>query len=439
MMGRMRLRSLRVRGYRSLYDVTVLPGDLTILTGPNNSGKTNFVEAIDFLAEAYRHGPEVAVNRKGGIENIAHRRSSRTRRPISFEVVCSISMEEIQHRLLYETNRRRQQPDKRRLLVSHRFSIGSTSQAIEADFAITEEEITISESLPNPRSRSAAERVTEIATITRAGGEITPTVTPRLSRFRHLIGPLGDKEFISYIKSYLTNTDLLIRRFGFSAATVYFVQQFGASRLYQLVPIECRRPGVPTPNADVERHGNNLPAMVAYMHRHDPDTWRTILDAIRRILPDLEAVNTDFTPDRRLALQFVEKGVRRTWSSEDISDGTIQSLALFTVLYDKRIPLLLIEEPENSIHSWAIRNFLDSCKAVPNKQIILTTHSPSLISYSRPQNILLAWRRRGQTDIRPLVDIDQQAERLWADGETSLFELLDSGVIPQSVPGGTGE
>lgn len=62
----MKINEIAIRGYRSLYDIRVRPGDLTVLTGPNNSGKTNFAEAIDFLAEAFRLGLEVAINRKGG-------------------------------------------------------------------------------------------------------------------------------------------------------------------------------------------------------------------------------------------------------------------------------------------------------------------------------------------------------------------------------------
>ena len=63
----MRIERLSMRRYRSLYDVTLEPRNLTVLVGPNNSGKSNIVDAIDFIAETYRYGLELAVGRKGGI------------------------------------------------------------------------------------------------------------------------------------------------------------------------------------------------------------------------------------------------------------------------------------------------------------------------------------------------------------------------------------
>src|ERR1700685_3290032 len=96
MTGRnMRLNAVRIAGYRSLYNVEVSPKNLTVLTGPNNSGKTNFVEALDFLAETSRHGLEVAINRKGGIENIIHRRMARTRRSLSFTIRIALDTDEL--------------------------------------------------------------------------------------------------------------------------------------------------------------------------------------------------------------------------------------------------------------------------------------------------------------------------------------------------------
>ena len=90
----MRIERIAVGAYRSLYDVELAPGRFTALVGPNNAGKSNTVESLDFLADVHRHGVEVAVIRKGGYENIAHRRMRRTRLPISFELSATFSQEE---------------------------------------------------------------------------------------------------------------------------------------------------------------------------------------------------------------------------------------------------------------------------------------------------------------------------------------------------------
>src|SRR4051812_31057073 len=82
--GTMRIERISIQAYRSLYNVTFAPTQFTVLVGPNNSGKSNLVEALDFLGDVHQHGIEVAITRKGGFENIAHRRMRRTKRPIAF-------------------------------------------------------------------------------------------------------------------------------------------------------------------------------------------------------------------------------------------------------------------------------------------------------------------------------------------------------------------
>jgi predicted ATPase len=134
-------------------------------------------------------------------------------------------------------------------------------------------------------------------------------------------------------------------------------------------PLECRRAGAPTPNPDLDVHGANLPAVVDHMQRHSPRVWMKLVEAMRHIVPGLQEIRTGFTHNRLLTLQFVEEGTGRPWTAEEISDGTIQSLALFAAVFDPRTPLAFIEEPENAVHPWIVRSFVDACRAV-DKQII---------------------------------------------------------------------
>ena len=154
---------------------------------------------------------------------------------------------------------------------------------------------------------------------------------------------------------------------------------------------------------------------------------------MRRLVPGLEDIRTEFTPDRRLTLQFVEAGSGRPWSTDEVSDGTIQALALFVALFESRSGLVVIEEPENSVHPWIVRNFVEACRSA-EKQIIVTTHSPALINYLKPSEIAVVARRGGETTIRPLEELDPDAMPLWIDGKVSTFEILDSGWIVEAVP-----
>jgi predicted ATPase len=423
---------IAITAYRSLYEVEFKPGHLTVFTGPNNAGKTNLVEAIDFLAEAHLHDLELAVSRKGGIENITHRRMRRTRVPLSFEIEAHFNSDEVQ-RIGFigaATRRGAQKYVIPPIRINHRFEITAESRAIEAGFSITREEVELRDASPGgDQILFAIERDAEVRIIRRDLDRPDPFVSD-------LLFPVYSEGF-DYGRLFRATrpTDLITKNLYVLDVFQQYAMNLARTRLYQLVPLECRKPGVPTPNAELDRHGSNLPAIVAHLRRNDKRAWSRTLAAMRRIVPGLEDIKTDFTPDRRLALQFVESGVARPWSSEDISDGTIQSLALYAALFDRRAPLILIEEPENSVHPWIIRSFIDSCREAHGKQILITTHSPALINYLRPEEVSLVWRRAGRTYLEPLTRLDPQAENLWEQGKSTVFELLDSGWLPQSVPG----
>ena len=132
------VEEIRIARYRSLFDVTLHPSHLTVLVGANNSGKTNFVDAVDFLADAYRYGLEIAVGRKGGYENIAHRKKRRTKSPILFSVRALVQPLEV---IRYRTRLAAWQTQP--LRIEHEFAIEAQGQAIEAAYHVREESIRV--------------------------------------------------------------------------------------------------------------------------------------------------------------------------------------------------------------------------------------------------------------------------------------------------------
>ena len=54
------------RNFRSIEHAELELGRLTVLVGPNASGKSNLLDILGFLADAARDGLEAAVTRRGG-------------------------------------------------------------------------------------------------------------------------------------------------------------------------------------------------------------------------------------------------------------------------------------------------------------------------------------------------------------------------------------
>ena len=48
-------------------------GPLTVLAGPNGSGKTNLLDVLNFIGDIARDGLERAAMRRGGMESIGRR------------------------------------------------------------------------------------------------------------------------------------------------------------------------------------------------------------------------------------------------------------------------------------------------------------------------------------------------------------------------------
>ena len=82
------LQSLSFRTYKSLHDVSIKPPRFFALVGANAAGKTNFVDAIEFLSIVAKSGLASAITEKGGYENICFRRARRSKGAI--RLACTV-------------------------------------------------------------------------------------------------------------------------------------------------------------------------------------------------------------------------------------------------------------------------------------------------------------------------------------------------------------
>lgn len=158
---------------------------------------------------------------------------------------------------------------------------------------------------------------------------------------------------------------------------------------------------------------------------------------MRRIKPNLQEIKVDYTDARLLGLFFREAGYERAWTAAEVSDGTIQALALLTAIFDPDSSFLVLEEPENSVHPWIIRNLVEACRsASERKQILLTTHSPILIDSVKPSEVLVIWRNGKGSHIEPLAKVEPNIDKSWRSGSFTISEFLDSGALHAYVPAG---
>jgi hypothetical protein len=117
-----------------------------------------------------------------------------------------------------------------------------------------------------------------------------------------------------------------------------------------------------------------------------------------------------------------------------VSDGAILILAFLAMSHLPNPPnLLLLEEPENGIYPKRLGEVITLLKQMVNRdegvrfpQIIMSTHSPYVLSFFEPEEVTFLSRPPGQPDgpvrARPLRDAPNIRERL-AGGEFYLGEI----------------
>lgn len=75
------------------------------------------------------------------------------------------------------------------------------------------------------------------------------------------------------------------------------------------------------------------------------------------------------------------------------SDGTLMVIALLAILFSpsRKSKLICIEEPENCLHPKALKTLMTFLKAKSiDNQLLITTHSPSLLNQIDPTNVIVA-------------------------------------------------
>lgn len=423
----MELKSVKIHNYKSLRNIQFTPTPLTAIVGPNAAGKSNFADALHFLSEVYSHGLELAIARKGGFENIAFRKKRRTKSTIDFSIVV-----ELETRRLAPSSLRGRLGDYI-VQMRHEFSFGTHGTGIRAEFSVDSEKLAI---LTRPRTEGVS-RFKNTATLESVKGKL-PSVRVR-----------DENEVAQEVKRYQSRQrdlfdpeprpqELFVNSIAFrNRLTVAFARELSNLDVFRVTPAASRLSGVPTPNPRLDTTGANLPALVDWLQRRRPEAWRAVLDGMCDVLPGLVDISVQYLHTKTLGLFFEEDQAGRAWGAEDVSDGTIQTLALLAAAADPRTAMFVVEEPENSVHPWIVRVLLTRFRELSKRRaVIVTTHSPILVDMLEPAELWIASRNDGETSLNRLVDLDPGVEKSWKKGEYQLSDFLDAGFVGLAVPGG---
>jgi len=221
-------------------------------------------------------------------------------------------------------------------------------------------------------------------------------------------------------------------------------QEVGSWRSYYLDPrVAMREAQPPREVTDIGPLGQWLAPFLYRLKetREHSKRFQAVRRALHSAIPTIESVDVDLDRARgTLDIRVVQDGT--PFSSRVISEGTLRVLALCAIAVNPWTgSLVAFEEPENGVHPRRIEviaDLLHRMAAEGGPQVIVTTHSPTLVAAMvrkqrlEPDTIrLLACHRDGRvTAIRPfdsagrMFDDAEIAASLKSDTEDGLVEAM---------------
>jgi predicted ATPase len=164
-------------------------------------------------------------------------------------------------------------------------------------------------------------------------------------------------------------------------------------RFLHLNPEALRRPSSTTSQAFLSEDGENLPTTLARMQAEDKFALVDVSRDMADLVPGILTIRLEQDKPSDKYVIYAETSDRRSFSSKVLSDGTLRLLALATLRNDPQFEgILCLEEPENGVHPLRLKNVTRLLREMatdfndleqagePLRQVLVTTHSPALIS-----------------------------------------------------------
>jgi len=379
-----RLERLMLTRFRSIRSATLELENPTFLVGQNGSGKSNLVDAIAFLAEATASPLQAVFDRRGGISAVRHRSSARSRPPhMAIGVVLS---------------------DLNSNVVSARyaFEVGALK---DYGFEVRREQCVV-QSADGTRvwfDRRANAFESNIP-------DLNPAVEPNALA----LPVVGGHVRLHVVLRFLSDM-----------------------RVYHIEPAKLREMQDPEGGAGLRSDGSNAASVVREIERRSKAEWSRLCDLLEAIVPKTKSVRAK-RHGNKLSLEFTQQWEASGGHEEDLreassgkvrfeafnmSDGTLRALGLLTAVYQQPRPsVLVVEEPEATIHPGALGAVLDVLRhASRQMQVIATTHSPEVLdaSWIEAGHLRIVGWDHGATHVGPISEASRRAlqEHLMGAGE----------------------
>ena len=386
------ISKVEATGYRCLRDVKQELQPYQILVGPNGSGKSVFLDVIGFLGDLVTGGLKEAVaKRTDNFYDLVWGRAGK-----SFRLAVEAQW----------------LPDDRTAHPSDgliRYEIEATIDAKDDKIAISSERLTITEDSGN-----------ELPVLIHDGRKLSFAGKLDLNGLLRLKPPRDYSGLAALGNLGIEETD-------FRVMSLYNLLSDGGIKTVALDDASLLKPSPPIAGRSAVYEGSELARLASQLQESSHDVFKSWVEHVQTAIPDLVNIRPVLFPDDRRRYLMVEYTGGLEVPQWMLSDGTLRLLALTLLAY---LPdfhgLYLVEEPEIGLHPTAIETVMQSLSSVYDGQVLITSHSPLVLSLPRPDQLLCFQKTENGTTIIPGNEHPMLSQ--WKSG-VNISDLFAAGVL----------
>lgn len=312
----------RLQNYRTHVDTTIELGNVNLIIGANNSGKSNLLQGLNFLGQLIRNAD---INRGLSFSEI-HKQVHQAKGKAADSLIFSCEYAKNEYRIQYTATLELGQNSVRYI---ERISVFSTQEVSLSESAESTDFLILRKKLESQSISDACKKVCA-------------------DFFRDL-----------------------------SQIYYFHFQPYFLKREASLKDSTPKNVNIPR---DLGVHGEGFQALIKHIQEHESTTYNKFIGYLRRFSPNLNGI---VVQDHKVRWQFITGyNTLLEFSPEELSDGLLKAGGIAMLCAMEQLPsLILLEDVEESINYRKLSEFLFwiFLRANEDSRVILTSHDAATI------------------------------------------------------------
>jgi predicted ATPase len=389
------LSRIKARNFRSFRQVEVELNKLNVLIGANASGKSNFLDLLEFLSDIADLGLNSAVSAQGGFSELKNKFVTED------EMSLEVKFEDISPWSVFPPLMAEEDNQKNARFKMEEIEYSIDLKSAGASYDVENESIEIKLEayvMDESNDDGEATRLDKSAKIMieRSENSYSVDIVSNEMEFED-----EDEEEIFRAWGFIERLEEL--EFGKRETLLGSEKNVIMSPLIDKISrITCfdfdTEPVSPAKGkTELEEDGSNLALVLEEIGR-DEKKRDKFNSYAKNLVPFAKDFEVEKGGDRSFFLKIKEKFTSTEGHNfakpEMISDGTVNMFSLIAALFfTDKSKIIGIEEPEQNVHPSLLPKIARMLEeAADDKQIFVTTHNPSLVEELGPQDIMMIKR-----------------------------------------------